>query len=1120
MKKILRIAKGIIGYILAIVLTIVFALFLNANVGWYMLTALTLAPVLSVFFAWLTRKTVSINVDIDESILEKGDKVSLKVALNNHFLFPTTPIEIKLLNAPGLSNEKNSVIVNVLPFQKKEIQVDFTASICGKSKVGIEAITIIDFLGIFRFNKKINCDEFLAECRVLPKINEISSKDDRILKVMQDSLMWDDGEDTREKQTVGFGGFPGYDKREYVPGDPIKRINWKQSAKAGKLYVRLDEEVNATSVNVVLDGYFDTRNVIDPYVIAEDAIENTLGIVMTMARSGYKVNLFVKTGEFFETFFVEDEKDVENLRYVLAGYEFNTSSQNRFPEAEILNNRAFVLSTPNILSSIPDNPKISVFSAFVKQKKEVVVKDKKAALPKGKFFTRLGGAFILALVLSVVVFDAFQVSFVSVWTLLEMLVVGLIFGLCEFARRRKFFGFLAISLTVIGCLSLCGNLISPVNLFLEWFLSGGDSGGLNPGYLMVLLLFFTVFFGAVVYFYTQSTYRTSALMLVSMIAFLVHVKVMRDVKIGYAMVVVALNVLMYVLHNKKESHTKLNSRLALVLYMVMFTLLALAVPKDENTKYYYLFEEHFLNGNTELEIPSEYLDDDEISGNADNIQLLSNRKIYQIEVFGGGKLSYFRNNVYDVYDYSIDRWRGIESYSDRGRYLDKWENSTTDRDLSLEKLYEAILKTEEVKPGFLKKYGIEGLLEIEFTDSVFEATVSPWELNYRYYICPVRGRIKVVNEDKDNILVLGHDTYYLQNSKKQQEKVYNVEFYDEFETLENWKKLGLMNFDTETSINMLKEIELCLRDVDDELSDYAYEFYMATRNSVTYSNECKENNKLIPESVKNLALEITRDCTYDWEKAEALADYFSEGFYYNMYYKAPDDSVEYFLFEGKTGTCSDFASAYVLMARAVGLTARYVEGYVPQKLETMDEKVLYEVRARNAHAYPEVFIQNVGYVVYEPTQGDYRTYIQNGGNLQDDVGFVDFAVTLASRTIIIFTAVAVVILLVFFVVVVFGPSIKEKIYITKIKKKTANEAVILIYKRLLRKYLKKKIKNIETFTPEECALIFKEKTGFDISELTNLISKVAYESKDLSEDDKVIALEIYIKAKKMLRKTK
>ena len=78
-----RIVKRIISYILALSLTVVFALFLNARVGWFMLIALILAPVLSVLFALITKKTLKYTYEMEEVKLSKGDYCELKVKLYN-----------------------------------------------------------------------------------------------------------------------------------------------------------------------------------------------------------------------------------------------------------------------------------------------------------------------------------------------------------------------------------------------------------------------------------------------------------------------------------------------------------------------------------------------------------------------------------------------------------------------------------------------------------------------------------------------------------------------------------------------------------------------------------------------------------------------------------------------------------------------------------------------------------------------------------------------------------------------------------------------------------------------------------------------------------------------------
>ena len=72
MKRVFKVVKGIISYILALALTVVFALFLNARVGWFMLIALILAPLLSVFFAFITQKTLKYTFEMEDVRLSKG----------------------------------------------------------------------------------------------------------------------------------------------------------------------------------------------------------------------------------------------------------------------------------------------------------------------------------------------------------------------------------------------------------------------------------------------------------------------------------------------------------------------------------------------------------------------------------------------------------------------------------------------------------------------------------------------------------------------------------------------------------------------------------------------------------------------------------------------------------------------------------------------------------------------------------------------------------------------------------------------------------------------------------------------------------------------------------------
>ncbi|MDE7188022.1 MAG: transglutaminase-like domain-containing protein, partial [Lachnospiraceae bacterium] len=75
--------------------------------------------------------------------------------------------------------------------------------------------------------------------------------------------------------------------------------------------------------------------------------------------------------------------------------------------------------------------------------------------------------------------------------------------------------------------------------------------------------------------------------------------------------------------------------------------------------------------------------------------------------------------------------------------------------------------------------------------------------------------------------------------------------------------------------------------------------------------------------------------------------------------------LDYFLLEGREGYCTHFATAFVLLARSQGMSARYVQGFcVPMK--GVNEVSVY---SNMAHAWPEVYFEGVGWVPFEPTPG-------------------------------------------------------------------------------------------------------------------------------------------------------
>ena len=99
-----------------------------------------------------------------------------------------------------------------------------------------------------------------------------------------------------------------------------------------------------------------------------------------------------------------------------------------------------------------------------------------------------------------------------------------------------------------------------------------------------------------------------------------------------------------------------------------------------------------------------------------------------------------------------------------------------------------------------------------------------------------------------------------------------------------------------------------------------------------------------------------------------LEAFLNRNFYYTLTPELPPedmDFVEFFLFESQEGYCVHFATAFVVMARSLGLPARYVEGFLVYGEPDADGFI--NVPNSMAHAWAEVYFEGYGWVLFEPT---------------------------------------------------------------------------------------------------------------------------------------------------------
>lgn len=124
-----------------------------------------------------------------------------------------------------------------------------------------------------------------------------------------------------------------------------------------------------------------------------------------------------------------------------------------------------------------------------------------------------------------------------------------------------------------------------------------------------------------------------------------------------------------------------------------------------------------------------------------------------------------------------------------------------------------------------------------------------------------------------------------------------------------------------------------------------------------------------PEEARSAARVATEGATTRYQAAIALQNWFRENFTYSLEVEADhsDDALIDFL-ASRTGYCEQFAATYAAMARSLGIPARVAVGFTPGDPDPNDPD-RYLVRGRHAHAWPEVWFPDVGWVAFEPTPG-------------------------------------------------------------------------------------------------------------------------------------------------------
>ena len=208
------------------------------------------------------------------------------------------------------------------------------------------------------------------------------------------------------------------------------------------------------------------------------------------------------------------------------------------------------------------------------------------------------------------------------------------------------------------------------------------------------------------------------------------------------------------------------------------------------------------------------------------------------------------------------------------------------------------------------------------------------------------------------------------------------------------------------------------------------------------------------------------------------------------------DFLDYLLFESQKGYCVHYATAFVLLARAQGIPARFVQGYTFSLRNGQAD-----VRSYMAHAWPEVYLDGFGWLDFEPTPPSHSTVdIQENPSIEENTSSENSPVQDDNKDQLSFLPLFLIsVAFVFVLIVIF--QVLNKIHFNRL---SSQQKVMLLFKQNLRllKQMGSGLRKDETLS--EFALRLKNTPYFQTAAIIPIYEELIYGSRIVDENDVVL----------------
>lgn len=701
------------------------------------------------------------------------------------------------------------------------------------------------------------------------------------------------------------------------------------------------------------------------------------------------------------------------------------------------------------------------------------------------------------------------------FTLASVAATYLLFRLFDYVQKHKLLGgalyiaagYLAFQLFVfvthIGYDYYTDVLETKPISYALWFFTPQLALDYNVWYSWATFILFQFFMASVIYYFTRVIYRVFMNFLIMMIPFITYGKEYEKMFVQFIILIVAsyIGLMVYCRQLHEDSRTVVVGKRGILssagVFTLTFMIIASVFPKpqikaDREAVESLIAAERF----TDRLVAS--LSGFRGSSTGQQFRNVNNSiPLYYVKA---DEPLHLKTNTLSSYNFDNDSWKGKDLDSDIAKKIRSYPSTVGNPG----DLPQCLMKAAAYDSSFAAKYGLTELVGKEFkmpkTKSVdiYSVYRSGSSVPVPQYAQIMRDSTFDSRLDLSVSGVISQDDYeYAMNER------FTFDYCeDSFMNDEVNRKL-VNTVSSSDYMQLLRDARDVLYNVyeaheDEENAEKLYADYKTVVSEYkAYKNAVELLNFDNSSKIRELAAEITAGKGTDYAKAQAIEVYFlNNGYVYDLdYVKSRTENVEDFLFRTKRGVCYEYATSMVLLARACGIPARYCEGFMmqtPGKKDNLDAN--FVITPKDAHAYPELYIKGLGWVVFEPTMStEMNTGSDRNGNEEN---------TLAAAGLTILGS-AVLALVLYLLM----PMITHKVFLRMCRKRKPSAVAVAAMQRVCRIY-----RLGRTVTSAETAEAVRLLSGADISELELLFNRAAYGGEELSEQERDKAIEVYTAA--------